>query len=97
LKEKNKVKKIGKCQLIFSYVLIVLGLISLVQCVFMIYAMDRWSSFEVRGKDGIETEVNIDKDDVFVITGLKAIASLLMILWGKKGIKVFKPISNDSI
>lgn len=90
--EKKALLKYSKFLVVLSYLLIFLGVFSLVKTAFFAFNNAGTERIEFKNKDSSVTIVEIDTNSMLFIYALKGLISLFIMRWGCQGLKVFKPI-----
>lgn len=72
-----------------------MGLLSLICNVFFFFTTADYNKILIRDGDGTVYVVDLNENRLAVLAFLKIIGSVLMIYWGRQGMKTFKPILKD--
>jgi hypothetical protein len=89
---KKSLAKYSKILVVFSYLLILLGIISLAKTICFTFRYSDVEGIEFKNNDKTVTIVTLDKSYIYFMAALKALISVFILNWGCEGLKVFKPL-----
>eukprot|EP00347_Sterkiella_histriomuscorum_P004005 403362116 len=95
VKAKKSVKRIGKCQVISGYILIVFNAINALTNFFFLFTLSAWNKFMIKDHSGKSHSIELDEFGIILMTLLKIATHLLLVKWGVLALKTFKPIVKD--
>ncbi len=96
VKDKKALAKYSKIMVVFSYLLIALGVISLAKTLYFTFKYSDVEAIEFQNRDETVTLVTLDKNSIYFMAVLKALISVFILNWGCEGLKVFKPLSKKT-
>ena len=68
--------------------------LTIVHSLFIVCMQDKWSEIYIHGKHNISTKLTIPENDLYFILALRIAASALLLVWAKKAIQMYKPLTN---